>query len=74
MGLDISKFTNLISDLCSEVKCKFACCHDGVVMEFDNKDLAHQYSSVSQHEFHMKHITDEETDIPELLHKLPKDI
>ena len=40
MGLDISKFTNLISDVCSEVKCKFACCHDGVVMEFDNKDMA----------------------------------
>ena len=54
--------------------CKFACCHDGVVMEFDDKDMARQYSSVSQHEFHIKHITDDETDIPEHLHKLPKDI
>lgn len=38
MGLDISKITNLLSDLCSEVKCKIDCCHEGILLEFDNKD------------------------------------
>lgn len=38
MGIDLSKITQLISDLCSEISCRSSCCHDGVVMEFDNKD------------------------------------
>ena len=38
MGLDLSKIPKLISDLCSEISCRSSCCHDGVVMEFDNKD------------------------------------
>ena len=38
MGLDISKITRLTSDLCSEVRCKLDCCHEGMLCEFDNKD------------------------------------
>ena len=38
MGLDLSKITKLISDLCSEISCKSSCCHDAVFFEFDNKD------------------------------------
>jgi len=38
MGIDISKLTKLVTDLCSETKCKFDCCHECVPCEFDNKD------------------------------------
>ena len=38
MGLDLSKITKLISDLCSEITCKSSCCHDALLFEFDNKD------------------------------------
>ena len=38
MGLDLSKVTKLISDLCSELTCKSSCCHDAILFEFDNKD------------------------------------
>ena len=38
MGLDLSKITKLISELCSEISCKSSCCHDAVLFEFDNKD------------------------------------
>ena len=41
MGLDLSKITKLISDLCSEISCKSSCCHDAVFFEFDNKDSPH---------------------------------
>jgi len=47
MGLDLSKITKLISDLCSEISCRSSCCHDGVVMEFDNKDSSHGGSESS---------------------------
>ena len=37
MGLDISKITSLIAELCSEITCRSSCC--GVAdCEFDNKD------------------------------------
>ena len=38
MGLDLSKITKLISDLCSEITCKSSCCHDAILFQFDNKD------------------------------------
>ena len=41
MGLDVSKSTQLISDLCSEITCKSSCCHDAVLFEFDAKDTPH---------------------------------
>jgi len=38
MGLDISKITKLVDDLCSEISCRSSCCHDAVLIEFDNTD------------------------------------
>jgi len=38
MGLNISKITKLISELCSEITCKSSCCKGFVLFEFDNKD------------------------------------
>ena len=37
MGLDLSKITKLISDLCSEITCKSSCCHDALLFEFDKR-------------------------------------
>ncbi len=38
MGISISKFSKLISDLCSEISCRTSCCGSGCMFEFDNKD------------------------------------
>ena len=59
MGLDFSKIMNLFSELCSEVRCKCACCHDGAFMECDNKDSdmhrqASQISNVNAHKEELK--------------------
>jgi len=46
MGINISKFTRLISDLCSEISCRSSCCGiNGLVLEFDNKDSKHEGTS-----------------------------
>ena len=57
MGLDLSKITKLISDLCSEISCKSSCCHDAMLFEFDNKDSpAHiVHSSASDDSIKYKH-------------------
>jgi len=46
MGINISKFTRLISDLCSEISCRSSCCGiNGLVLEFDNTDSKHEGTS-----------------------------
>ncbi len=38
MGLNISKITKLIGELCSDIACRVSFCGSGCMFEFDNKD------------------------------------